>query len=92
MALKKVTYNRSSPLTTVATSPRSRDQKWGARPPALVHRVIGCVFAQTGVSSAVLEHRKQIDDLKKFKNDFRVRAQAAPPFRTVSSLSLLVPD
>lgn len=25
-----------------------------------------------GVSPAVLEHRKQIDDLKKFKNDFRV--------------------
>lgn len=24
------------------------------------------------VSPAVLEHRKQIDDLKKFKNDFRV--------------------
>ena len=26
----------------------------------------------TGISPVVSEHRKQIDDLKKFKNDFRV--------------------
>lgn len=30
------------------------------------------VFCSTGVSPIVSEHRKQIDDLKKFKNDFRV--------------------
>ncbi|KAM3826278.1 ataxin-2 isoform 6-T6 [Vipera latastei] len=31
-----------------------------------------------GVSPAVLEHRKQIDDLKKFKNDFRLQSSPAP--------------
>uniref|UniRef100_H9G6C0 Ataxin 2 n=1 Tax=Anolis carolinensis TaxID=28377 RepID=H9G6C0_ANOCA len=31
-----------------------------------------------GVSPAVLEHRKQIDDLKKFKNDFRLQPSSAP--------------
>lgn len=30
------------------------------------------VFCLAGVSPIVSEHRKQIDDLKKFKNDFRV--------------------
>lgn len=29
-------------------------------------------FGFTGMSPVVSEHRKQIDDLKKFKNDFRV--------------------
>lgn len=69
---------------TVATSrppPRSRGQNWGAWQPALVHQVIGCAFAPPGVSPAVLEHRKQIDDLKKFKNDFRVRARRHPRSR-----------
>uniref|UniRef100_A0A8D0DKZ5 Ataxin 2 n=1 Tax=Salvator merianae TaxID=96440 RepID=A0A8D0DKZ5_SALMN len=31
-----------------------------------------------GVSPAVLEHRKQIDDLKKFKNDFRLQPSSTP--------------
>ncbi|KAM6422678.1 ataxin-2 isoform 6-T6 [Liasis olivaceus] len=31
-----------------------------------------------GVSPAVLEHRKQIDDLKKFKNDFRLQSSSTP--------------
>ncbi|XP_072839453.2 ataxin-2 isoform X5 [Pogona vitticeps] len=31
-----------------------------------------------GVSPAVLEHRKQIDDLKKFKNDFRLQPSSSP--------------
>lgn len=30
------------------------------------------VLYLAGVSPIVSEHRKQIDDLKKFKNDFRV--------------------
>lgn len=30
------------------------------------------VLYSAGVSPIVSEHRKQIDDLKKFKNDFRV--------------------
>ncbi|XP_043353835.1 ataxin-2 isoform X27 [Dermochelys coriacea] len=31
-----------------------------------------------GVSSVVSEHRKQIDDLKKFKNDFRLQPSSTP--------------
>nr|XP_042708389.1 ataxin-2 isoform X12 [Chrysemys picta bellii] len=31
-----------------------------------------------GVSSAASEHRKQIDDLKKFKNDFRLQPSSTP--------------
>ncbi|XP_075754843.1 ataxin-2 isoform X16 [Pelodiscus sinensis] len=31
-----------------------------------------------GVSSVVSEHRKQIDDLKKFKNDFRLQPSTTP--------------
>uniref|UniRef100_A0A8C8VIH2 Ataxin 2 n=1 Tax=Pelusios castaneus TaxID=367368 RepID=A0A8C8VIH2_9SAUR len=31
-----------------------------------------------GVSSIVSEHRKQIDDLKKFKNDFRLQPSSTP--------------
>uniref|UniRef100_A0A7M4F6M1 Ataxin 2 n=1 Tax=Crocodylus porosus TaxID=8502 RepID=A0A7M4F6M1_CROPO len=31
-----------------------------------------------GVSPVVSEHRKQIDDLKKFKNDFRLQPSSAP--------------
>ncbi|KAJ6656628.1 hypothetical protein lerEdw1_003515 [Lerista edwardsae] len=77
--------NRTGTPSAEAKDSRLQDQRQNSSPAGpkenLKPSEISPNFSKPdckGVSPASLEHRKQIDDLKKFKNDFRLQPSAAP--------------
>ncbi|XP_066466101.1 ataxin-2 isoform X1 [Tiliqua scincoides] len=83
--------NRAGTPSTEAKDSRLQDQRQNSSPAGTKDNLkpseISPNFSKPdskGVSSASLEHRKQIDDLKKFKNDFRL--QPSSTLETVEQL------
>uniref|UniRef100_A0A8D2KWC3 Ataxin 2 n=1 Tax=Varanus komodoensis TaxID=61221 RepID=A0A8D2KWC3_VARKO len=77
--------NRAGTPSAEAKDSRFQDQRQSSSPAGAKEHLKPSEMSPSfskpeckGVSPAVLEHRKQIDDLKKFKNDFRLQPSSTP--------------